>query len=256
MMAWDLASANAANEIRRARFVAAVGAARAAELFPPVPSGPTILRDEDWVSQPFSGKTSPASRRPSPAFWPGLEERLALLDDLGFGSETAGSNSWVLAGSRTRSGRPILANDPHLGLRTPSVWYLARLEAPGLSVAGATLPGIPNVIIGHNARIAWGLTGLEPDVQDLFLEETDPKDARRYFHRGAWRTFETRRETIRVRADRDVVFEVRSSVHGPVVTDAVDGASTLGSPAVALRWTGLDPAARRRGAGGDQRRNN
>ncbi len=80
-----------------------------------------------------------------------------------------------MAGSRTVSGKPILANDPHLGLRTPSVWYLARLEAPGLSVAGATLPGVPGVIIGHNARIAWGLTSVEPDVQDLYLEETDPK---------------------------------------------------------------------------------
>ena len=148
----------------------------------------------------------------------------------------------MLAGSRTRSGLPILANDPHLGLRTPSLWYVARLEAPGLSVAGATLPGIPDVIIGHNARIAWGLTSLEPDVQDLYLEETDPKDGRRYLHRGEWRTFETRTETIRVRGDRDVAFDVRSSVHGPLVTDALEGARTLGSPAVALRWTGLDPA--------------
>src|SRR6266540_1975034 len=145
------------------------------------------------------------------------------------------------AGSRTKSGRPILANDPHLGLRTPSVWYLARLEAPGLSVAGATLPGIPNVIIGHNARIAWGLTSLEPDVQEIYLEETDPKDGRRYLHAGVWRTFETRTETIRVRGDPDFVFEIRSSVHGPIVTDALEGAKTLGTPAVALRWTGLDP---------------
>jgi penicillin amidase len=241
MMAWDLASGNAMNEIRRARFVSAVGPSRAAELFPRVPSEPTILRDEDWSSRLSSREPSSFSASPLPGIWPGLEGRFALLEDLGFGSETAGSNSWVLAGSRTRSGRPILANDPHLGLRTPSVWYLARLEAPGLSVAGATLPGIPNVIIGHNARIAWGLTSLEPDVQDLYLEETDPKDGRRYFHGGAWRSFESRSETIHVRGSRDVVFEVRSSVHGPLVTDALEGARTLGSPAVALRWTGLDP---------------
>ncbi len=253
MMAWDLASANAANEIRRARFVAAVGAERAADLFPAVPSEPTILLDSEWQS---------SSRRPAPpsasdrhdlallgaaagappfGFWQPLESRFALLDNLGFGGETLGSNSWVLAGSRTRSGLPILANDPHLGLRTPSVWYLARLEAPRLSVVGATLPGIPNVIIGHNDRIAWGLTSLEPDVQDLFLEETDPNDSRRYLHDGTWRSFESRRETIPVRGGRDVIFEIRSSVHGPLVTDALDGARKLGSPAVALRWTGLDP---------------
>jgi penicillin amidase len=242
MMAWDLASVNASNEIRRARFTGAVGASRAAELFPPVPSEPTILRDEDWSPRPILRNTTPVSGFPIPGLWHRLAEGFALLDDLGFGAETAGSNSWVLAGSRTRSGRPILANDPHLGLRAPSVWYLARLEAPGLLVAGATLPGIPNVIIGHNARIAWGLTSLEPDVQDLYLEETDPKDGRRYFHDGVWRTFDSRRETIRVRGGRDVVFEVRSSVHGPLVTDALEGARTLGSPAVALRWTGLDPS--------------
>lgn len=240
MMAWDLGSANATNEIRRARFVAAVGAARAAELFPAVPSEPTILRDEEWSSASGPGKTSSVSRLPSPGVWRRLEARFALVDHLGFGSETAGSNSWVLAGGRTRSGRPILANDPHLGLRSPSVWYLARLEAPGLSVAGATLPGIPDVIIGHNDRIAWGLTSLEPDVQDLYLEKIDPHDSRRYFHAGGWRTLDSRSETIHVRGGPDVVFEVRSSVHGPLVADALEGARTLG-PAVALSWTGLDP---------------
>ena len=128
-------------------------------------------------------------------------------------------------------------------MRTPSVWYLARLEAPGLSVTGATLPGIPAVIIGHNARIAWGLTSLEPDVQDLYLEQVDSEDPGRYFHAGAWLPFETHTETIHVRGRRDVVFLVRTSVHGPIVTDVLDGAKSLASlsSAVALRWTGLDP---------------
>jgi penicillin G amidase len=241
MMAWDLASANSSNEIRRARFIAAVGPERASELLPPAPAEPTILSDDEWKTIPGSGSRIPHAESDGNPIWKELETRFALLDDLGFGGETVGSNSWVLAGSRTESGRPILANDPHLGLRTPSVWYVARLEAPGLSAAGATLPGIPTVIIGHNARIAWGLTSLEPDVQDLYLEKTDPADPGRYFHDGAWRRFETRTETVRVRGGRDVVFQVRSSVHGPIVTDVLDGARSLGSPAVALRWTGLDP---------------
>ncbi len=246
MMAWDLASANATNEIRRARFVAAVGPERAAELFPPVPAEPTILRDEEWKENfgsltPVPAVKAGASLLSPLSRWEGLEERLALLDRLGFGGETRGSNSFVLAGSRTRSGRPLLGNDPHLSLRAPSLWYLARLEAPGLSVAGATLPGVPSVIIGHNARVAWGLTNLEADVQDLYLEETDPADRGRYFHAGGWHRFDVRSETIRVRGDRDVALEVRSSVHGPIVTDALRGAATLSSPAVALRWTGLDP---------------
>ena len=251
VMAWDLASVNAANEIRRARFAAAVGPERAAELLPEVPAKPTILQDDEWktVSDPGSRSADPVPPEPGipssrlrDATWSQLEERFARLDSFGLGGETAGSNSWVLAGSRTKSGRPLLANDPHLGFRTPSVWYLARLEAPGLSVAGATLPGLPSVIIGHNARIAWGLTSLEPDVQDLYLERTDPKDPGRYFHAGAWRPFRARAETIRVRGGRDVVFEVRSSVHGPIVTDILEGAKKLGNPAVALRWTGLDPS--------------
>jgi penicillin amidase len=251
MMAWDLASSNATNEIRRARFVAAVGPERAAELFPPVPAEPTILRDEEWRENfgpdprtpglKGSAGASSESRVPSPVFWSKLEMRFALPGRLGFGGETLGSNSFVLAGSRTRSGHPLLGNDPHLSLRAPSLWYLARLEAPGLSVAGATLPGIPSVIIGHNARVAWGLTNLEANVQDLCLEETDPKDRGRYFHAGRWHRFDVRSETVRVRGAPDVALEIRSSVHGPIVTDVLRGAATLSSPAVALRWTGLDP---------------
>src|SRR5204862_735204 len=144
-----------------------------AQLLPPVPAVPTILQDDEWTSIADSSSRISDSWRGSRTVWPALAARFALLDDLNFGGETVGSNSWVVAGARTASGRPILANDPHLGLRTPSVWYLARLEAPGLSAEGATLPGIPTVIIGHNARIAWGLTSLEPDVQDLYLERTD-----------------------------------------------------------------------------------
>jgi penicillin amidase len=249
VMAWDLASENAASEIRRARFVAALGPERAAELFPPVPAEPTVLLDQEWKTiSDFRPQAPEASRAGSvsssvnlDSTFGALERRFALLADLGFGGETVGSNAWVLAGSRTKSGRPILANDPHLGLRAPSVWYLVRLEAPGLSVAGATLPGLPSVIIGHNARIAWGLTSLEPDVQDLYLERTDPADPGRYFHAGSWLPFQTRSETVRVRGGRDVLFQVRSSIHGPIVNDVLEGARSLGSPAVALRWTGLDP---------------
>jgi penicillin amidase len=247
MMAWDLAG-NARDEIRRARFAAVVGRTRADELLPVAASEPTILTDQEWRSA--SGPVSRAAARPAPvlpragpALWARLDRRLGGLDGLGFGGEDLGSNSWVLAGSRTTTGLPILANDPHLGLRAPSVWYVAALEAPGLSVAGATLPGIPGVIIGHNDRIAWGLTSIEPDVQDLFVEEVDPRDPGRYRHRGQWLRFGARQEVIRVRGAADVALTVRSSVHGPIVGDLYAGAENLG-PAVALRWTGLDPGDR------------
>jgi penicillin amidase len=243
-MAWDLAG-NARNEIRRARFIEAVGKKRAADLLPPVPETPTILDDAEWTSSrpplpPGEGRgEGPGSAAALPArLWTRLDDLFARMsardDDPGLGS-----NSWVLAGSRTTTGKPILANDPHLALRTPSVWYLARLIASGYSVVGATLPGVAGVVIGANDRIAWALTSLEPDVQDLYVEEPDPADRSRYLWRGSTRAFEIRRETIRVRGGPDVVFDVRRSVHGPIVTDVLDGAASLGS-AVALRWAALD----------------
>lgn len=246
LMAWDLAG-NVRNEIRRSRLVQAVGRARAAELLPPTPKTTTILEDGEWqglLPLPRAREDGRGEGAALPSsLLTGLDRSFALAGARDADDSALGSNSWVLAGSRTLSGRPILANDPHLGLRAPSVWYLARLIAPGYSVAGATLPGLPTVVIGRNARIAWALTSLEPDVQDLFVEEVDPSATSRYRWRGEWRTFETRRETIRVRGGDDVSLDVRSSVHGPIVSDVLEGAKALG-PAVALRWAALDPADR------------
>ena len=81
------------------------------------------------------------------------------------------SNNWVVAGSRTASGKPLLANDPHLGLQTPAQWYLVRLETPGLTLVGATAPGVPFVVIGHNGRVGWGFTTTQSDTQDFFVEK-------------------------------------------------------------------------------------
>ena len=248
LMAWDLGG-NARDEIRRTRLAAAVGEERAAELLPPVPKTPTILEDGEWTIGPtpapaISRFPFPVSRLPA-LLWARLDDAFSRAgardpDDAGLGS-----NSWVVAGSRTTTGRPILANDPHLGLRTPSVWYLARLAAPGYSVSGATLPGLPGVVIGRNDRIAWALTSLEPDVEDLFVEDVDPADETRYRWKGEWKTFDVRRETIRVRGGKDVELLVRSSVHGPIVSDggAFEGLSAVGR-AVAFRWTALDAVDR------------
>jgi penicillin G amidase len=242
MMAWDLAG-NARDEIRLARFAAKVGPERAAELLPVAAAEPSILTEEEWRAEGTVPVPSPVSRLTSHVDWARLDRSFDALSALGFGGEDLGSNSWVLSGSRTESGKPILANDPHLGLRTPSIWYLASIEAPGLRVAGATLPGVPGVVIGHNDRIAWGLTSVEPDVQDLFVETVDPKDPSRFRHRGEWKSFSVRQETIRVRGAPDVALDVQASVHGPIVTGVFDGAASLGK-AVALRWTGLDEGDR------------
>ena len=101
----------------------------------------------------------------------------------GLGDASPGSNSWALAGSRTASGKPLLSSDMHLEYSLPGIWYMAHLEAPGLDVAGVALPGAPGIVVGHNQRIAWGITNLHFDVQDLYVEKLDDRTGR-YLFRG------------------------------------------------------------------------
>jgi penicillin amidase len=140
-----------------------------------------------------------------------------------------GSNNWVVAGAHSASGLPLLANDPHLGLSAPAPWYLAHLSAPGFDVAGATIPGIPAVIIGRNQATAWGVTNTGPDVQDLFIVTADD-------------VIENRLEVIRVKDGDTVEQVVRTTGHGPIVTDAGLPMSDMPVPdgkALALAWTAL-----------------
>ncbi len=152
----------------------------------------------------------------------------------------AASNNWVVNGTRTTTGKPLLADDPHLQPTAPSIWYLAHLSAPGVNVAGVTSPGAPGIIIGHNERIAWGVTNLGPDVQDIYREKFDPANPRRYQTPAGWRDAEVRVEEIKVRQSLTstsvdtVTHEVTVTRHGPVVFEK-DGAR------YALRWAALDP---------------
>ena len=132
----------------------------------------------------------------------------------------SGSNNWVVDGTRSVTGKPLLANDPHLGLTAPSVWYLAHLSWPGTDVVGATMPGMPVVVLGHNGHAAWGFTNAGPDVQDLFVEQVDPTDPSRYLAPDGPRAFDVRRERIGVKDGDDVTLEVRESRHGPILDDA------------------------------------
>lgn len=152
-----------------------------------------------------------------------------------------GSNSWVVDGTRSTTGKPLLANDPHLGLTVPSVWYFAHLSWPGRDVVGATFPGMPTVVLGHNGRVAWGFTNTGPDVQDLFIEKVDPDDPGRYLAPEGYRPFDVRREVIEVKDGEDVVMRVRETRHGPVLDDALASAAGA-APAghvLALAWTAL-----------------
>jgi penicillin amidase len=147
-----------------------------------------------------------------------------------------GSNNWVVNGSHTKSGKPLLANDPHLAHSIPSVWYMVHLKSPELDVTGVSLPGLPLVIIGHNEHIAWGVTNTAPDVQDLYVESFNFRDPRKYLHNGQWVDADVRDETIKVRGQRDHHFTVMVTRHGPVISH--DGDRDL-----ALQWTLLSPHA-------------
>jgi penicillin amidase len=149
-----------------------------------------------------------------------------------------GSNNWVVSGTHTQSGKPLLANDPHLAHSLPSVWYMVHLEAPGLDVSGVSLPGLPLVVIGHNRRIAWGMTNTGPDVQDLFVESFNRRNPNQYLHDGDWVPAQVRQETIRVRRAADYSLTVKVTRHGPVI-------SRDGDRDLALRWTALEPGALR-----------
>ncbi|MDO9359434.1 MAG: penicillin acylase family protein [Polaromonas sp.] len=172
--------------------------------------------------------------------------------------EGKGSNSWVLAGSHTASGKPLLANDPHLGLSAPAIWYFARLQAPagqgadgkpsrGLDVIGATLPGMPFVVLGRTAKVAWGFTNTGPDVQDLYLEQINPANPQQYRVPGGaqaqWADFKVREEIIKVKGKPDLKLTVRSTRHGPVLSDAQKLHTELLDTrkyVIALRWSALE----------------
>lgn len=246
MMGLDL-GANWQAEALRLRLALALPKARIDELMPPYADEP-VPPSMDYAAFYKSLGLGPTQKA---ALDGQLQRLLARAPEAE--QEGLGSNSWVLAPSRTTTGAPLLANDPHLKLSTPALWYFARLKAPGLDVAGATLPGLPGVVVGQNASLAWGFTNTGPDVQDTYLERLHADDPQRYQTPDGWAAFETRQETIKVRGQPEVALTVRSTRHGPVISDAA-AASGLGGPALAaaagqpgfvlaLRWTGLDTDA-------------
>jgi penicillin amidase len=167
---------------------------------------------------------------------------LPIIGEPGF-NEGRGSNNWVVAGSHTTTGKPLLANDPHLALSAPAIWYYAHLKTPNTDVMGASLPGLPFVVLGRNAHVAWGFTNTGPDVQDLYLEQIDAANPTRYKTPTGWQVFDTRSETIAVKGKPDVTHVVRSTRHGPVISDAqAVHAEVLDMSrfVLALRWSALD----------------
>jgi penicillin amidase len=189
-------SGNWHDELGRMELAASLDPRRVNEVWPAYPADAPVT---------VSGKAAAALREATPE---DARPRLA-------------SNMWLVGGLHTASGRPLLANDVHLPFQAPVLWYLARIEAPGMSLSGATLPGLPFHMIGHNGRIAWGFTATHADTVDLFVEK--PAGEGKYQAPGGPRPFEVRREVIRVKGQADEVLQVRKTRHGPVVSDLLPG---------------------------------
>jgi penicillin amidase len=192
------------------------------ELIPRVPA------DSPVVAPGFSA-LAPSGLSPS-VLADGLASLRRSLGDL---PRAGGSNAWAVSGKRSETGRPLLANDPHILLPCPSLWYEIHLIAPGVDVYGVSFPGAPAVVIGHNPEIAWGFTNVMLDDADFFLERVDGE---KVMFRGKWVPMERRVEKIRVRGKAEETLSVWETPHGPVLSPVLNGISS----ALSLRWVGFD----------------
>lgn len=152
-----------------------------------------------------------------------------------------GSNNWVVSSEKSASGMPLLADDPHLGLATPSIWYQMHLQAPDMNVSGVIFAGVPGIILGHNAEVAWGVTNTGPDVQQLYVEKRNPDNPHEFLFEDEWEEADVIIEPIKIKGQETLDYEVIETRHGPVVSEF---ASESGKADVlSLSWTALDATA-------------
>ncbi|MFJ5832334.1 penicillin acylase family protein [Streptomyces sp. NPDC093089] len=276
-MAWDLRG-NMQDEIDRSLLTSRLNASQIKQLYPDYPyalhqpivdQGAVDESTGKFDPKAVAGEADGATTGETPGTGPGAsgtQSQLGALSEvldtvpalLGPNGNGIGSNSWVVAGKYTTSGKPLLANDPHLAPQLPSLWYQMGLHCRSVSatcrydVAGYTFSGMPGVIIGHNDKIAWGLTNLGADVTDLYLEKIGPDG---YLVDGKVKPFTSREEVIKVAGGDDRKITVRSTDHGPLVSDRSSELETVGQTApvgnsapdrgtgygVSLQWTALQP---------------
>ncbi len=206
------------------------------DLFPDYPfhEDPIIPVGTKWDFKPLP------IPKPSPGFLAQMTENIKTKEIV----PGTGSNNWVIGGSKTASGYPILANDPHLSLTFPSIWYQVQLSSPTVNVNGVSFPGAPCVIIGYNQNISWGVTNVDADVLDWYQVKFKDGSKNEYWYNNKWNPVEKRIEAIRVRGKKTVIDTVLYTHHGPVVYESVDK-KTKGSPenipvGDALRWIAHD----------------
>lgn len=249
-------------ELNRAKVADRAGAERARDLFSPesafdhfVVGDPNVADDGSQRSATDSDEDDDDDMAPdtvikarlrgpgrssAPDSYPDLTSALSLsVRDFLAESRSEirqglGSNNWVVSGAHTATGKPLLANDTHLELSIPPIWYELHLTAPGWNVKGFTLPGAPMIIIGHNDRIAWGFTNNGADVQDLYIETFNPASPTEYRVNGKWTTAQVLGELIHVKGKADEHQQVTLTRHGPIVFRE-------GNTAYALRWTATEP---------------
>jgi penicillin amidase len=268
-MAWDLRG-NMDEEIERAVLLKTLTMEQVNELYPDYPADHPVIVNTigsgNGGPQGSSGTT--ANAIPDEALNQ-VASNINLLDEvLGPLGDGIGSNSWAVSGSLTDSGNALLANDPHLSIQMPSIWFQVdmhcqpKTDACPYEMAGFSFAGVPGVVIGHNDRIAWGYTNAGPDVMDLYIEKVNPDNPNQYEVNGQWVDFETRSETISVSGGEPVELTVRSTRHGPVVSDTFGPLKDVGDPTdkeftpfrenagidlpenyvIALKWTALTPS--------------
>ena len=240
-MSYDLGG-NMDDEIDRAKLIQDLGEATVEQVWPPYPYesrpviAPTDEQTNDLPGEPV------ASNEASGINWENVNLDITgqmPADGFVVGSgPQVGSNNWVVSGEHTESGLPILANDTHLAVQMPSIWYEVGLHAPEWDVTGLSFAGVPGVVIGHNDKIAWGVTNTGPDVQDLFIEKINPNDAHQYEFEGEWLDMEVIEEVIKVNGGEDIVLEVRTTHHGPIISDIRDDVNDV----LALKWTQQEPS--------------
>ena len=260
VMAWDLGG-NMDSEIERAKLLKALTPEQVTELEPPYPTDHPLIVP-DWQTGAALGQKSDlrALLQTNAGLSAALQivsQRVTALDELlGPSGAEIGSNNWVISGKLTATGKPLLANDPHLSEQMPSIWYEIGLHcAPKgpdcpYEVTGFSFAGSPGVIVGHNERIAWGVTNTGPDVQDLYIEKINPDNPNQYEVNGKWVDMQLVNETLQPSGAQPVNLTVRYTRHGPIISDTYgdlkDFAKTAGIElpqhyAIALRWTALEP---------------
>ncbi len=231
MMSWDLAS-NWTNELTRMQLSERLSVEQINQVLPLTSAPPTAIRDYAALYRSLGLSTAQAES---------TQNLLAMMPRVGI--EGLGSNNWVVHGSRTVSGKPLLANDPHLSLQAPALWYLAKIEAQGYSLSGGTLPGLPFIVLGRNQYVSWGLTNTGSDVQDLFLERFNPADPNSVLGPAGLEPTQLVLETIKIKGEKDLPLNVRTTSRGPLISDVHEATKkALGTSGfgISLRWTALD----------------